>query len=47
MFAEKIWRMKIQTEQIKPHRNRISIALEFIVSFTIIKSNVTIVYIGK
>ena len=39
--------MKIQTEQYKPHRKRTSIAQEFIVSFTIIKSGVTIVYIGK
>ena len=41
------WRMKIQTEQNKPHRKQMSIAQEFIVSFTIIKFYVTIVYIGK
>ena len=39
--------MMIQTEQNKPHRKQTSIAQEFIVSFTIIKSGVTIVYIGK
>ena len=37
--------MKIQTEQNKPHRNQTSIAQEFIVSFTIIISGITIVYI--
>ena len=47
MFATKEWRMKIQTEQNKPHMKQTSIAQEFIVSFTIIKSGVTIVYIGK
>ena len=47
MFAANRWRMKIQTEQNKPHRNQISIAQEFIVSFTRIISGVTIVYIGK
>ena len=47
MFAAKEWRMKIQTEQNKPHRKRTSIAQEFIVSFTIIIYGVTIVYIGK
>ena len=41
------WRMNIQTEQNKPHRKHTSIAQEFIVSFTIIISYVTIVYIGK
>ena len=41
------WRMKMQTEQNKPHRKWTSIAKEFIVSFTIIISVVTIVYIGK
>ena len=41
------WRMKIQTEQKKPHRKQMSIAQEFTISFTIIKSGVTIVYIGK
>ena len=39
--------MKIQTEQNKPHRKQMIIAQEFIVSFTIIKFGVTIVYIGK
>ena len=39
--------MKIQTDQKKPHRNWTSIAQEFTVSFTIIKSGITIVYIGK
>ena len=47
MFAVKEWRMKIQTEQNKPHKKQTSIAQKFMVSFTIIKSNVTIVYIGK
>ena len=47
MFATKEWRIKIQTEQNKPHRKLTSIAQEFIVSFTIIKYGVTIVYIGK
>ena len=40
-------RMKIQTEQNKPHRKLMSIAQEFTVSFIIIISSVTIVYIGK
>ena len=39
--------MNIQSEQKKPHRKHMSIAQEFTVSFTIIKSGVTIVYIGK
>ena len=39
--------MKIQTEQNKPHRKQTSIAKEFTVSFTIIISDVTIVYIWK
>ena len=39
--------MKIQTEQNKSHRKKISITQEFTVSFTIIISDVTIVYIGK
>ena len=39
--------MKIQTEQNKPHRKQTSIAHEFTISFTIIISGVTIVYIGK
>ena len=47
MFAANRWRMKIQTEQNKPHRKRTSIAQEFTVSFTIIISVVTIVYIGR
>ena len=46
-FAANIWRMKIQTEQRKPHRNQTSIVQEFTVSFTIIISGVTIAYIGK
>ena len=41
------WIMKIQTEQNKPHRKHMSIAQEFTVSFIIIKSGITIVYIGK
>ena len=47
MFATKEWRMKIQNEQNKPQNKQTSIAQEFTVSFTIIKSSVTIVYIGK
>ena len=47
MFAAKEWRMKIQTEQNRLHRKLTSIAQEFIVSFTIIISGVTIVYIGR
>ena len=47
MFSIKEWRMKIQIEQNKPHRKHTSIAQEFTVSFTIIISGVTIVYIGK
>ena len=47
MFESNRWIMKIQTEQNKPHRNWTSIAQEFIVSFTIIISSVTIVYMGK
>ena len=47
MFVAKERKMKIQTKQNKPHRKHMSIALEFTVSFTIIESNVTIVYIGK
>ena len=39
--------MKIQTEQNKPHRKWMSIAREFIVSFTLIIFGVKIVYIGK
>ena len=39
--------MKIQTELNKPHRNQTSIAQEFTVSFKIIISGVTIVYIRK
>ena len=45
MFAAKECRMKIQTEQNKPHRKWTSIAQEFTVSFTIIIYVVTIVYI--
>ena len=47
MFAAKKCRIKIQIEQNKPHRKHISIAQEFTISFTIIISGVTIVYIGK
>ena len=47
MFAAKEWRMKIQTKLSKPHRKWTSIAQEFTVSFTIIISGVTIIYIGK
>ena len=47
MFAAIEWRMKTQTKQNKPHKKRTSIAQEFTVSFTIIISSVTIVYIGK
>ena len=39
--------MNIKTEQNKPHRKQMSIAQEFTVSFTIIISDVTIVYIGR
>ena len=41
------WRRNIQTKEKKPHRKQTSIAQEFTVSFTIIISGVTIVYIGK
>ena len=47
MFEAKEWRMKIQIEQNKSHKKWTSIAQEFIVSFTIIISCVTIVYIGN
>ena len=47
MFASNRWRMKIQTEQNKPHRYWTSITQEFTISFTIIIFGVTIVYIGK
>ena len=47
MFAANRWRMKIQTKQNKPHRNRASIAQEFTVSFILIIYGVTIVYIGR
>ena len=47
MFAAKEWRMKIQTEKNKPHMKWTSIAQEFTVSFTIIISGVTTVYIGR
>ena len=36
-----------RTKQNKAHMKQTSIAQEFTVSFTIIKSGVTIVYIGK
>ena len=39
--------MKIKTKQNKPHRKHTSIAHELIVSFTIIISGVTIVYIER
>ena len=39
--------MKIHTEQIKPHMKQMSIAQIIIVSLSLIKSGVTIVYIGK
>ena len=47
MFVANRRRMKIQTEQNKPHMNQTSIAQEFTISFTIIISGVTIIYIGK
>ena len=47
MFAANRWRMKIQTEKNKSHRKRTNLAKEFIVSFIIIISGVTIVYIGR
>ena len=37
----------IQTEQNKPKRKHMSTTQEFTVSFTIIKSGVAMVYIGK
>ena len=39
--------MKIQTEQNRPHRKQMSIAKEFTVSLSLIKSGVTIVYIKE
>ena len=39
--------MNRQTEQNKPQRKIMSIAQEFTISFTIIISGVTIVYIGR
>ena len=39
--------MKIHTEKNKPHRKWMSIAQVIIVSLSLIKSGVTIVYIGK
>ena len=39
--------MKIQTKQNKPRRKQTSIAQEFTLSFIIIISGVTIVYIGN
>ena len=47
MFAENRWRMNIQTKQNKPHINQTSNTHEFTLSFTIIISSVTIVYIGR
>ena len=47
MFAAKEWRMKIQTKQNKPHKKQTHITQEFTISFTIIISGVTIVYIGR
>ena len=47
MFVANIWKMKIQTEQNKPHRNQTSVAQEFTISFTIIIFGVTIVHIGR
>ena len=47
MFATKEWRNIIKTEQRKPHRKWTRIAKEFTVSFKIIISGVTIVYIGR
>ena len=47
MFATIEWRIKTQTKQNKPHGKWTSIAQEFTISFTIIISGVTIVYIGK
>ena len=39
--------MKIHTEKIKPHRKHMSITQIITVSLSLIKSGVTIVYIGK
>ena len=39
--------MKIHTEQIKPHMKQMSIIQIIIVSLSLIKSGVTIVYIRK
>ena len=39
--------MKIQTKKKETHRKQTSIAQEFIVSFTIIISGFTIVYVGN
>ena len=47
MVATNRWRMKIHTEQNKPHRNHTSMSQDFRVSFTIIISGITIVYIGN
>ena len=40
-------RMKIHTEQNKPHRKHMSIAQVITMSLSLIKSDVTIVYIRK
>ena len=47
MFAAKEWRMKIQTDQNKPHKKHTSVAQVFTVSFKIIIFDVTIVYIER
>ena len=47
MFAAIEWRMTIQSEQNKLHRNQISIAQEFTVSFRRIIFDVTIVCIER
>ena len=39
--------MKIQTKQNKPHRQQMTVAHEFAVSYTLIESGVTIVYIKE
>ena len=39
--------MKIHTEKIKPRKKHMSISQVIIVSLSLIKSGVTIVYIGK
>ena len=47
MFAANRWRMKIQTEQNKPHRKWKSIAKEFTISFTIINPMYNRLQIGR